>query len=224
MNFQELNLREELNLALKNAGYEVPTAIQKAAIPLLLEKKDILGKSHTGTGKTAAFVLPILHHLDEKLKHGQAIIICPTRELALQVSNQIHKYGKYIVAAKVALLTGGVSINYQLKMLRTSNIIVGTPGRIIDHLRRKSLRLNYINTVVLDEADEMLKMGFKDDIELIFSKISKSAQKVFFSATISELIKKIADNYQNNPSMINTNDEKTPNIIMKQKEKKNLRL
>ncbi|WJG71089.1 DEAD/DEAH box helicase [Spiroplasma ixodetis] len=207
MSFTELNLKQELTAAIAKWGYSTPTPIQKKTIPLSLQKKDIIGKSHTGTGKTAAFVLPILHNLDIKLYRNQAIIVCPTRELAIQVSKQVKKYAYFLNGVNVALLCGGVNIRNQLYDLRTSNIVVGTPGRITDHINRGSLRLNSIKTLVLDEADEMLKMGFKKDIDFLFENSPQNIQTVLFSATMSKPVLKIADDYQNNPVSITVEDE-----------------
>lgn len=207
MSFTELNLKQELNAAIAKWGYITPTPIQKKTIPVSLQKKDIIGKSHTGTGKTAAFVLPILHDLDIKLYRNQAIIVCPTRELAIQVAKQVKKYAYFLNGVNVALLCGGVNIRNQLYDLRTSNIVVGTPGRITDHINRGSLRLNLIKTLVLDEADEMLKMGFKKDIDFLFENSPQNIQTVLFSATMSKPVLKIADDYQNNPVSISVEDE-----------------
>ncbi|WP_342254405.1 DEAD/DEAH box helicase [Spiroplasma endosymbiont of Zeiraphera isertana] len=207
MSFTELNLKQELTAAIAKWGYTTPTPIQKKTIPVSLQKKDIIGKSHTGTGKTAAFVLPILHNLDIKLYLNQAIIVCPTRELAIQVAKQVKKYAYFLNGVNVALLCGGVNIRNQLYDLRTSNIVVGTPGRITDHINRGSLRLNSIKTLVLDEADEMLKMGFKKDIDFLFENSPQNIQTVLFSATMSKPVLKIADDYQNNPVSITVEDE-----------------
>lgn len=207
MSFTELKLKQELNAAIAKWGYITPTPIQKKTIPVSLQKKDIIGKSHTGTGKTAAFVLPILHDLDIKLCRNQAIIVCPTRELAIQVAKQVKKYAYFLNGVNVALLCGGVNIRNQLYDLRTSNIVVGTPGRITDHINRGSLRLNSIKTLVLDEADEMLKMGFKKDIDFLFENSPQNIQTVLFSATMSKPVLKIADDYQNNPISISVEDE-----------------
>ncbi|WP_174479915.1 DEAD/DEAH box helicase [Spiroplasma endosymbiont of Danaus chrysippus] len=207
MSFTELNLKQELTAAIAKWGYTTPTPIQKKTIPVSLQKKDIIGKSHTGSGKTAAFVLPILHNLDIKLYRNQAIIVCPTRELAIQVAKQVKKYAYFLNGVNVALLCGGVNIRNQLYDLRTSNIVVGTPGRITDHINRGSLRLNSIKTLVLDEADEMLKMGFKKDIDFLFENSPQNIQTVLFSATMSKPVLKIADDYQNNPVSITVEDE-----------------
>lgn len=207
MSFTELNLKQELTAAIAKWGYTTPTPIQKKTIPVSLQNKDIIGKSHTGTGKTAAFVLPILHNLNIKLYRNQAIIVCPTRELAIQVAKQVKKYAYFLNGVNVALLCGGASIKNQLYDLRTSNIVVGTPGRITDHINRGSLRLNTIKTIVLDEADEMLKMGFKKDIDFLFENSPTDIQTVLFSATMSKPVLKIADDYQSNPVSISVEDE-----------------
>lgn len=161
-------------------GLYYPNTNSKEDNSSFFTKKDIIGKSHTGTGKTAAFVLPILHNLDIKLYRNQAIIVCPTRELAIQVAKQVKKYAYFLNGVNVALLCGGVNIRNQLYDLRTSNIVVGTPGRITDHINRGSLRLNSIKTLVLDEADEMLKMGFKKDIDFLFENSPQNIQTVLF--------------------------------------------
>lgn len=207
MNFNNLNLKKELNLAIANLGHTKPTPIQSAAIPVILENKDIFGKSHTGTGKTGAFLLPILNKLDTNLFKNQVLIVCPTRDLSIQIHQEIKKYALYLKNVKVALLIGGSNMGRQLNDLRSSNIVVGTPGRIVDHLNRRSLKLRFLKTIVLDEADEMLKMGFKEKIDDIFAAAPDDIQTLLFSATITKPILKIADDYQNNPVAINLNNE-----------------
>ncbi|MDQ7983293.1 MAG: DEAD/DEAH box helicase [Spiroplasma sp.] len=207
MNFNELNLKNELNLAVAKLGYINPTPIQSAAIPQILQNKDIFGKSHTGTGKTAAFLLPILNKLDTNLFKNQTLIVCPTRDLAIQISQEIKKYAMYLKNVKVALLIGGSNMRRQITDLKYSNIVVGTPGRIVDHLNRRSLRLGFLKTIVLDETDEMVKMGFKEKIDEIFAYAPKNIQTILFSATISKTILKITSDYQNNPVEINLNNE-----------------
>lgn len=202
MNFSELNLKEELKQAILKAGYTKPTEIQKQTIPLALKKHDIIGKSHTGTGKTAAFILPILNSLDVNLKRIQSIIVCPTRELALQVLEQIKKYSCFLRGVNAVALFGGSDLRRQIYSLKTSNIVVGTPGRIVDHIQRRTLRLNNVETIVLDEADEMLKMGFKTDINAIFGNITGKHQTLLFSATMNRDVLEVANNYQNNPVQI----------------------
>ncbi|MGL5268210.1 MAG: DEAD/DEAH box helicase [Spiroplasma sp.] len=207
MNFNQLNLKNELNLALIKLGHTKPTPIQNISIPLIIKNKDIFGKSHTGTGKTGAFVLPILHNLDNTLFKNQALIICPTKDLAVQILNEIRKYSMYLKNVNTVLLIGGSNMKRQLIDLKSSNIVIGTPGRIVDHLHRKSLKLKFLKTIVLDETDEMVKMGFKEQIDEIFSAVAKTTQTIFFSATISTSILKITEAYQNNPIKINLNNE-----------------
>lgn len=207
MNFNELNLKNELNLAIEKLGYIKPTPIQRISIPKILKNKDIFGKSHTGTGKTAAFLLPILNKLDTNLFKNQTLIICPTRDLAIQISQEVKKYTMYLKNVNLALLIGGSNMKTQLRDLKTSNIVIGTPGRIVDHLNRKSLRLGFLKTIVLDETDEMVKMGFKEKIDEIFSYAPENIQTILFSATISKAILKITGDYQNNPIEINLNNE-----------------
>lgn len=207
MNFNELNLKKELNLAIANLGHTTPTPIQHMSIPAILDNKDIFGKSHTGTGKTAAFVLPILNKLDTNLFKNQTLIVCPTRDLSIQIYQEIKKYGMYLKNVKVALLVGGSNMRRQLNDLKYSNIVVGTPGRIVDHINRKSLKLRFLKTIVLDEADEMLKMGFKEKIDEIFAAAPDNIQTLLFSATISKPILKITADYQTNPVAINLNNE-----------------
>lgn len=207
MNFNELNLKKELNLAIANLGHTKPTPIQNLSIPVILDNKDIFGKSHTGTGKTAAFVLPILNKLDTNLFKNQTLIVCPTRDLSIQIHQEIKKYAMYLKNVKVALLVGGSDMRRQISDLRFSNIVVGTPGRIVDHINRRTLKLGYLKTIVLDEADEMLKMGFKEKLDEIFAAAPDNIQTVLFSATITKPILKIADDYQNNPVAINLNNE-----------------
>ncbi|WP_375315617.1 DEAD/DEAH box helicase [Spiroplasma endosymbiont of Tipula paludosa] len=202
ISFDDLNLNNNLKRAILKAGYVNPTEIQKKTIPLALENKDIIGKSHTGTGKTAAFVLPILNNLNPKLRRVQAMIVCPTRELALQVLDQVRKYAFYLEGVNAIALFGGSDLREQIYSLKNSNIVVGTPGRIVDHIQRRTLRLNDIQTVVLDEADEMLKMGFKQDIDKIFTSITSKYQTLLFSATMNSAVLEVANNYQNSPVQI----------------------
>lgn len=207
MNFNELNLKKELNLAIANLGHTTPTPIQHLSIPVILQNKDIFGKSHTGTGKTAAFVLPILNMLDTNMFKNQTLIVCPTRDLSIQIYQEIKKYAMYLKNVRIALLVGGSDMRRQLNDLRSSNIVVGTPGRIVDHINRRTLKLGFLKTIVLDEADEMLKMGFKEKIDEIFTAAPKDIQTVLFSATISKPILKITADYQTNPVAINLNNE-----------------
>ena len=179
------------------------TEIQEKAIPHILLNRDIIGLAQTGTGKTFAYSLPIINNLDLELKATQALILCPTRELAIQVSNEIKKVLKYKKDVNVATIYGGESYDIQIRELKKKpQIVVGTPGRVIDHLNRSTLKLGKIKSLILDEADEMLKMGFKDDLETILNSIPNEHQTALFSATMAPFIKEIAKNYQNDPEII----------------------
>ncbi len=206
--FSALGLRPELVAALAGLGYEEPTPIQREAIPLLLEGKDLLGQAATGTGKTAAFALPIL----QRLRTGgrvepQALILVPTRELAVQVSEAIYKYGRDL-GVRVVPIYGGQPIGRQLQALaRGVNVIVATPGRALDHISRGTLPLGSVEVVVLDEADEMLDMGFADDIEAILAATPDSRQTVLFSATLPPRINGIAKRHQRDPVRVKIHSE-----------------
>src|SRR5687768_14126423 len=185
--FTDLGLSPELLAAIADAGYEAPTAIQARTIPVLLAERDLIGQAQTGTGKTAAFALPILQKLDLGNRATQALVLTPTRELAMQVAEAIHTYAQKIGHISVLPVYGGAPIVPQLKRLeRGAQVVVGTPGRLIDHLDRKSLDLSKLRVVVLDEADEMLKMGFIDDVERILSGMPAERQIALFSATMPE--------------------------------------
>lgn len=196
-------------------GFEEPSPIQKAAIPLAMEGVDLIGQAQTGTGKTAAFGIPICEKVNPKFQAVQAIIITPTRELAVQVSEEISKIGKYR-HIKPLPIYGGQSIDRQIRALRFgSQVVVGTPGRILDHLNRGTLKLQYVKMVVLDEADEMLDMGFVEDIESILKQVPvEERQVMLFSATMPLEIKKLAKNYMHNPQSIAVSrDELTVPLI-----------
>jgi ATP-dependent RNA helicase DeaD len=207
--FAELGLRAELLSALATLGYEEPTPIQRAAIPVLLEGHDLLGQAATGTGKTAAFALPILQRLAamERDRDPMALILVPTRELAMQVSEALHHYGRQL-GARVMPIYGGQPIGRQLRSLEAGvDIVVATPGRALDHLRRRSLRLESLQVMVLDEADEMLDMGFAEDLEAIFTETPSSRQTVLFSATLPRRIDAIARQHLSEPVHIRIEDE-----------------
>lgn len=196
--FDELLKVEALKKAVKNIGYEIPTEIQSKAIPLVKEGKDMIAKSNTGTGKTAAFGLPLLEKIATK-EYGQAIVVCPTRELALQVHDELKKYAKYLDSINIVSVYGGSPMDRQVRSLKKGwQIVVGTPGRILDHTRRKTIRLQNCDCVVLDEADEMLNMGFKEDIETILSQTKEGHQTILFSATMPKEIRKMAQKYISN--------------------------
>ncbi|MBA2621323.1 MAG: DEAD/DEAH box helicase [Acidobacteria bacterium] len=194
--FAQFGLNKDLTKAIKDVGYETPSPIQVKCIPLLLEGKDIVGQAQTGTGKTAAFALPILERIDQKSGKIQALVLTPTRELAIQVAEAFHTYAKHLGRVKVAPIYGGQSISLQIKNLRGGvQIIVGTPGRVIDHMRRETLDISNLKTMVLDEADEMLRMGFIDDVEWILSHTPPTRQTALFSATMPREVRRIAERH-----------------------------
>ena len=198
--FAQLGLNDALVQTLIAVGYETPTPIQRQTIPNLLAGRDLIGQAQTGTGKTAAFALPILQNLDLNRAAVQALILTPTRELAIQVSEAVHTYAKQLGRVRVTPIYGGDSMQKQLTRLRGGvHIVVGTPGRVMDHLRRGSLDLAAIKTVVLDEADEMLRMGFLEDVEWILSQAGASRQTALFSATLPKEVRRIAERYLKNP-------------------------
>lgn len=207
--FEQLGLSPDLLSALTELGYETPTPIQEQSIPVLLGGEDILAQAQTGTGKTAAFALPILSNLNLNLKQPQALVIAPTRELAIQVAEAFQSYAKHMEGFQVTPIYGGQEYRTQLRALqRGAHVIVGTPGRVMDHLRRGSLKLDALTNVVLDEADEMLKMGFIDDIEWILEQMPKTRQTALFSATLPASIQKIAQRYLNKAQKIQIKAQK----------------
>jgi ATP-dependent RNA helicase DeaD len=201
--FSDLNLSQPILKAVEEAGYESPSAIQAETIPLLLEGRDMIGQAQTGTGKTAAFSLPLLSNLDLTTKDTQILVLAPTRELAIQVAEAMQSYARHLKGFHVMPIYGGQSIDIQLRQLRRgAHVVVGTPGRVMDHLRRKTLKLGNLKAMVLDEADEMLRMGFIDDVETILKETPDSRQTVLFSATMPNAIKRITQKYLNNPADI----------------------
>ena len=201
--FDELNINDKILKAVKEMGFEAASPIQGAAIPVVLEGRDIVGQAQTGTGKTAAFGIPLLEKMDTKVKRPQAMILCPTRELAIQVADEIRKLAKFMHGAKVLPIYGGQNITNQIRSLKTgANIIVGTPGRIMDHMRRHTLKLEDLKMVVLDEADEMLNMGFREDIESILKEVPEERQTLLFSATMPKAILDITKKYQKDSKLI----------------------
>lgn len=198
--FRELGLSEPLLRALDELGYEKPTPIQSESIDPLMTGKDILGQAQTGTGKTGAFALPLLNSIDPTTNSPQILVLAPTRELAVQVAEAFGSYAKFMKGLHVLPIYGGQSMQQQLNALRRGpQIIVGTPGRVMDHMRRGTLKLTTLKAMVLDEADEMLKMGFIDDIEWILEHTPKERQLALFSATMPEQIKRVANKYLDNP-------------------------
>jgi len=201
--FADLGLSEPLLRAVTDEGYTTPTPIQARAIPVLLRGRDLLGQAQTGTGKTAAFALPLLHSIDPSVSAVQALVLCPTRELALQVATAIHDYGKHLPRISVLPIFGGDSMVRQLSRLsRGVHVVVGTPGRVLDHLERGSLVLDKVRFVVLDEADEMLRMGFIEDVESILGKTPSERQTALLSATLPPAIRRVAANQLRHPEHI----------------------
>lgn len=204
MLFNELNLPEEILRAVEDMGFSEATEIQSKAIPVMLEGKDLVGKSNTGTGKTAAFGIPAAVSVTRGGKNGvEVLILCPTRELAMQACKEIEKFSAYMSWVKPCAVYGGAAMDKQISELRRgANIVVGTPGRVMDHIGRKTLKLDNLRTIVLDEADEMLNMGFREDIETILSFVPEERQTVLFSATMPPPIMAITKEYQNDPVVI----------------------
>ena len=198
-----MNLDERIIRAVKEMGYEEATPIQAQSIPSLQEGKDVIGQAQTGTGKTAAFAIPVLQRIDPAVRKTQAIILCPTRELAIQVAGEVRKLAWFMHGVKVLPIYGGQDINSQIRSLKGGvQIIVGTPGRLMDHLRRHTIKTDEVHTVVLDEADEMLNMGFREDMETILGQVPKERQTVMFSATMPSAIREIAETFMDEPSLI----------------------
>ena len=200
MTFQEFDLIKPVLKALDDVGYEIPTPIQSQVIPLVLMGRDVLGQAQTGTGKTAAFALPLLSRIDLKKLEPQVLVLTPTRELAIQVAEAFQRYASHLKGFHVLPVYGGQSYDIQLKQLKRGvHVVVGTPGRIMDHMRRKTLNLQAINCLVLDEADEMLRMGFIDDVEWVLGQTPPDRQITLFSATIPSAIRRIAQKYLKDP-------------------------
>ena len=197
LKYQDANIMQEILRATKEMGFEVMTPIQEQAIPILLEGKDIIGQAQTGTGKTAAFAIPMIQRIDPEVRRPQGIILCPTRELAIQAAEEIRKLTRYLHGVKVLPIYGGQDISRQIRALSQGvQIIVGTPGRVMDHLRRHTIKTNEIRMIVLDEADEMLNMGFREDIETVLRDMPEQRQMALFSATMPQAILDITGTYQ----------------------------
>lgn len=202
MKFTELNLAAEILSEVEKAGFVEPSPIQEQTIPLALEGKDVIGQAQTGTGKTAAFGLPTLNKIDTANQAIQALVIAPTRELAVQSQEELFRFGRG-KGVKVRSVYGGSSIEKQIKALKSgAHVVVGTPGRLLDLIKRKALRLNGIETLILDEADEMLNMGFLEDIESIISRVPEERQTLLFSATMPEPIKQIGIKFMKSPEHV----------------------
>lgn len=205
LKFQELNLSHEVQRALAEMGFEEATPIQSLAIPPILEGKDLLGQAQTGTGKTCAFGIPAIEGIGANSQGAQALILCPTRELAVQVSEELKSVCKYKKGIRILAIYGGQPIERQIVALKNKpQIIVGTPGRVMDHMRRHTLKLGGLKMLVLDEADEMLNMGFREDIDVILKDLPENRQTLLFSATIPEEIRELTNRYMVNPEHIAT--------------------
>ncbi len=215
MKFEELDIRPEILRAVQDMGFEEATPIQAQAIPVVMTGVDMIGQAQTGTGKTAAFGIPLLQKVDPDNRKVQALVLCPTRELAIQVAEELRNLAKYMHGVKVLPIYGGQDMSRQIRSLKGGvQIIIGTPGRVMDHMRRHTIRLNDLHTVVLDEADEMLNMGFREDIETILKDTPEERQTVLFSATMPQAIMEIAATYQKDAQLVKvTRKELTvPNI------------
>ena len=204
--FSELGISQQIQQAVNDMGYEEATSIQAMSIPIIMSGKDVIGQAQTGTGKTAAFGIPAIELVDTRVSRlTQVLILCPTRELAVQACDEIRKYAKYTEGIKTVPIYGGQPIDRQIKLLKAgAPIVVGTPGRIMDLMRRHVLKLNHLKMMVLDEADEMLNMGFKEDIETILNDVPEERQTILFSATMSPAILKITKQFLKEPEFIKT--------------------
>ena len=201
--FDELGLSPQILKAVTEMGFEEATPIQAKAIPIVMEGKDVIGQAQTGTGKTAAFGIPLLEKMDPKLKKLQGIILCPTRELAIQVAEEIRRLAKFMHGIKILPVYGGQDMGLQIRSLKGGvQLIVGTPGRVMDHMRRKTIKCEHVHTMVLDEADEMLNMGFREDIETVLKEIPEERQTILFSATMPKPILDITKLYQKDAELV----------------------
>lgn len=207
--FEQLNLLPEIKKAIDEMGFETATLIQSEAIPMIKTGVDVIGRSQTGTGKTIAFGIPALEVIDTaKDKLGlQVLILCPTRELAQQASDEIKKLSKYMHGIRAVEIYGGVPMDRQIVRLKKANIVIGTPGRIMDHMRRRTLKVNMLKMIVLDEADEMLNMGFKEDVETILTDTPETRQTILFSATMPPAIMSLTKQFQTEPNIIQVNSK-----------------
>ncbi len=207
--FSQLNLTPKVERAIAEMGFEFATQVQSEAIPLIRTGVDVIARSQTGTGKTVAFEIPAIERVDthEKKPTIQVLILCPTRELAQQATEEIRKVARFKTGIRPVEIYGGAPIDKQCIRLRRANIVVGTPGRIMDHMRRKTIKLNHLKMIILDEADEMLNMGFKEDIETILMDTPADRQTVLFSATMPPAILKLTEQFQENPQLIEINKD-----------------
>ena len=216
--FADLSLPEPILKTLRRVGYERPSPIQAAMIPYVLDGRDVIGQAQTGTGKTAAFALPLIARLDIKKKKPQVLVLAPTRELAIQVAEAFQQYASHLKSFHVLPIYGGQDPAIQLRQLkRKTHVVVGTPGRVMDHMRRGSLNLDELSCLVLDEADEMLRMGFIDDVEWVLARTPDTRQVTLFSATMPSSIRKIAQKYLNKPKEITIKEKTTTAKTVRQR-------
>ncbi len=202
LTFKEMGLSPLVTQATINMGFEEATPIQEKTIPVVMDGKDVIGQAQTGTGKTAAFGIPLIERIEKAAEQIKGLIITPTRELAVQVAEEINRIGQY-KGVKGLPIYGGQDINRQIRALKNRpQIIVGTPGRLMDHMRRRTIRLQQLEMVILDEADEMLNMGFREDIETILQEVPEECQTLLFSATMPKAIQELAQRFMNNPEFI----------------------
>ncbi|MEG1948210.1 MAG: DEAD/DEAH box helicase [Clostridia bacterium] len=217
MKFTELNLPQYIIDAVAKQGFEEATEIQSKCLPLIMEGKDVIGKSQTGSGKTIAYAIPAIEKVDTTRSCVQVLVVCPTRELAIQVCEEFKKITAFKESCKVVPIFGGNSMDRQKMALKNgAKIVVGTPGRIMDHLRRRTLKMDFLKMAVLDEADEMLNMGFKEDIETILAKVNPERQTVMFSATLPAPILKITNEFMKNPILIEVGNKNETTKLIKQ--------
>ena len=215
--FDQFGLRTELVQTATDLGFTAPTPIQQAVIPPIIAGRDVIGQAQTGTGKTAAYGLPLLHRLDRQRKGVQALVLAPTRELAIQVAAAVQQYGQKL-GVKVLALYGGQSYQLQIRSLRERvEVVVGTPGRLLDLINRGTLDLSGVSTVVLDEADEMLSMGFVEDIEAILDRIPSERQTLLFSATISRRVMGLSKRYLRDPETVSVTPEQLTGASIEQR-------
>lgn len=215
--FEELGLSENILKALTEMGFTKPSPIQAQGIPAVMQGSDVIGQAQTGTGKTAAFGIPVLERIDVSNNAVQALVLCPTRELAVQVSEEIGRLAKYVKGLRIEAIYGGDSIDRQIRSLKKGvHIVVGTPGRVMDHMERKTLKFDEVRMMVLDEADEMLDMGFREDIESILADMPSDRQTILFSATMSKPIMSITKRFQTDPILIKVVRNELTNVNIEQ--------
>lgn len=215
--FAELLLSDEVNRAIREMGYVLPTEIQARVIPLLLDSRDVIGQAQTGTGKTAAFGIPLIEGIDESLQYPQALVLAPTRELAMQIGVELRKIAQYLPGITVATIYGGASYGRQFDDLKSgAQVVVGTPGRVIDHIGRGTLKLDNIDYLVLDEADRMLDMGFLPDVERILRRTPRERQTCLFSATVPTVIRILSRRYMHDPAVVHVQPQQITVVEVEQ--------